>query len=153
MNCRIYVLFLLSMSFSATLFSQKIKSDTLVSNNTVLIKDSRVDLLSKKMAEYNEGLANRVKSERGYRLMLLNTTDRALAMQVRSSLLQQYPDEKVYMIFMSPYIKLKFGNFTDKTEAEKIRKQIIASKIVTGNVYLLPEMVEVKSDKNSNEEQ
>jgi hypothetical protein len=145
-------LFLLSVLISSALFSQKVKMDTVITGNITLIKDSRVDLLSKKMADYNEGLANRVKSERGYRLMLLNTTDRALAMQVRSSLLQQYPDEKVYMIFMSPYIKLKFGNFTDKSEAEKTRKQILASKIVTGNVYLLPEMVEVKSDKNAAEE-
>ena len=145
-------MFLLSVLISSALFSQKVKMDTVITGNITLIKDSRVDLLSKKMADYNEGLANRVKSERGYRLMLLNTTDRALAMQVRSSLLQQYPDEKVYMIFMSPYIKLKFGNFTDKSEAEKTRKQILASKIVTGNVYLLPEMVEVKSDKNAAEE-
>lgn len=152
MNCRKVFLFLLSVLISTALFSQKVKMDTVISGNATLIKDSRVDLLSKKMADYNEGLANRVKSERGYRLMLLNTTDRALAMQVRSSLLQQYPDEKVYMIFMSPYIKLKFGNFTDKSEAEKTRKQILASKIVTGNVYLLPEMVEVKSDKNAAEE-
>lgn len=145
-------MFLLSVLISSALFSQKVKMDTVISGNATLIKDSRVDLLSKKLADYNEGLANRVKSERGYRLMLLNTTDRALAMQVRSSLLQQYPDEKVYMIFMSPYIKLKFGNFTDKSEAEKTRNQILASKIVTGNVYLLPEMVEVKSDKNAAEE-
>lgn len=152
MNYRILFLFFLSLLSTTTLFSQKVKMDTLAIENVKLIKDSRVDLLAKKMTEYNEGLANRVKSVRGYRLMLLNSTDRALAMQVRSALLQQYPDEKVYMIFMSPYIKLKFGNFTDKNEAEKVRKQILASKIVAGNVYLLPEMIEVKYDKPSDED-
>ena len=134
------------------MFAQQNNTDTIVSGNTTLIKDSRVDVLAKKMTAYNEELANRVRLENGYRLMLLNTTDRSLAMQVRSSLLQQYPDEKVYMVFMSPYIKLKFGNFTDKNEAEKIRKQIIASKIVTGNVYLLPEKVEVIAEKSTAED-
>lgn len=118
-----------------------------------VVKDERVDLLGKKMAEYNESLANKIQMVKGYRLMLLNTTDRALAMQVRSTLLQQYPDQKVYMTFLSPYIKIKFGNFLDKEEADKVRKQLLSSKVVTGNVYLLPEMVEQKPEKqNASEE-
>ena len=144
------MILILSLAFSLGVKAQ----DSIVPpRDFSVVKDERVDLLGKKMAEYNESLANKIQMVKGYRLMLLNTTDRALAMQVRSTLLQQYPDQKVYMTFLSPYIKIKFGNFLDKAEADKVRKQLISSKVVTGNVYLLPEMVEQKPEKqNASEE-
>lgn len=150
MNSKRLMVIILSLAFSTGLKAQ----DSIVPpKDFTVIKDERVDLLGKKMAEYNESLANKIQMVKGYRLMLLNTTDRALAMQVRSTLLQQYPDQKVYMTFLSPYIKLKFGNFLDKEEADKVRKQLIASKVVTGNVYLLPEMVEQKPEKQNGAEE
>jgi hypothetical protein len=150
MNSKRLIFIMLSLAFT---FGVKAQDSIVAPRDFSVVKDERVDLLGKKMAEYNESLANKIQMVRGYRLMLLNTTDRALAMQVRSNLLQQYPDQKVYMTFLSPYIKIKFGNFLDKEEADKVRKQLIASKVVTGNVYLLPEMVEQKPEKqNASEE-
>jgi hypothetical protein len=142
-------LFLLLTTIASGLFAQN-NSDTIdysVNVKPTIIKDERIDILGTKMAEYNESLANKIQMVNGYRLMLLNTTDRAQALQVRSLLLQQYPDQKVYMAFLSPYIKLKIGNFLEKSEAEKFRKQLLAAKIVTGNIYLLPEKVEQKPEK------
>ena len=126
-------------------------NDTVVVSNTHSIhKDKRVDVFGKKMAEYNESLALKIQLVNGYRLMLLNTTDRDLAMKVRTTLLQQFPEHKVYMTFQSPYIKLKIGNIIDKNEAEKLKKQITDLNIVTGNIYLLNEKVEQKPvDKNA----
>lgn len=150
MNSKRLIFIILSLAFT---FGVKAQDSIVPPRDFSVVKDERVDLLGKKMAEYNESLANKIQMVKGYRLMLLNTTDRALAMQVRSNLLQQYPDQKVYMTFLSPYIKIKFGNFLDKEEADKVRKQLISSKVVTGNVYLLPEMVEQKPEKqNASEE-
>ncbi len=122
--------------------------DSIVKPSIKITKDDRIDILGKKMAEYNESLALKIRMEKGYRLMLLNTTDRALAIQVRSKLLQQFPDQNVYMTFQSPYIKLKFGDYLEQEDAEKMRKQIADMKIIAGNIYVVPEMVEVKPDKS-----
>ncbi|MEO8772062.1 MAG: SPOR domain-containing protein [Ferruginibacter sp.] len=111
-------------------------------------KDDRIEILGKKMAEYNEGLANKIRLEKGYRLIILSTTDRAQAIQVRAKLMQLFPDQNVYMTFASPYIKLKFGDFLLEDDADKMKKQIAELKIVSGNIYVVPEMVEVKPDKN-----
>jgi len=73
-------------------------------------------------------------------------------MKVRAQLLQKYPDQKIYMTFQAPYIKLKLGNFTDKTEAEKFRDRVMKERVVSGNVYLVAEIVEVKGDKNKDKE-
>ncbi len=143
-------LLLMGNIFTLFVLAQEPVTDTIIiaeTGSATLIKDERIDLLGKKMAEYNESLANKTQMAKGYRLMLLSTTDRATAMQLRSSLLQQYPDQKVYMTFLSPYIKIKFGNYVEKTEADKMRKELLALKLVKGNIYLLPEMVEVKPEK------
>lgn len=123
---------------------QDLLTDTLGNGKSIYIRDERVDLLGKKMAEYNESLAEKTKLVNGFRLMVLNTTDRNYAMKVRAALLQQYPDQKMYMVFLTPYIKIKLGNFISKADAEKIRKKILDSKLVSGNIYILSEQVELK---------
>src|SRR5688572_18718945 len=117
--------------------------DSLIEGTISYSKDPRLETLGKKMAEYNEAIASTAaRSAKGYRLMVLSTNDRNEALNLRTRLLQLYPDQKVYMIFQSPYIKLKFGNFLEKKDAERVKRQLNDSKIVTGNIYVLPEKIE-----------
>ena len=150
-------IFLLVLSFTIYMVSAKAQpnvTDSAHMGTVTVHKDPRIETLGKKMAEYNESLASKLHNTKGYRLMLLSTNDRAKALQVRSQLLQLFPDQSIYMIFQSPYIKLKFGNFLDRKEAEDYRKQINTAKIINSNIYIVPEMVEVKAEKiNQTEEQ
>jgi hypothetical protein len=115
-------------------------------------KDRRIDILGDKMYEYNVALSKKARMGKGYRLMLISTSDRDLAMNVRTRLLQQFPEHKVYMTFQSPFIKLKMGNFEEKAEAEKLRKFLISQKVVPGNIYILPETIEIKAQEENEEE-
>lgn len=143
---------LLLLLFTSTAFSQdtvKTIVGTEESMGTVTVfKDSRLDILAKKEAEFNDQkiLPNGTYAVKGFRLMLLSTNDRAMAMNVRAQLLQRFPDQKIYMSFQAPYLKLKFGNFMDKDEAERYKKEIIKYKLVSSNIYLIPEMVEIKAE-------
>ena len=140
--------------FTLSAWAQNSIADRTTTGTVTTSKDPRIEILGKKMAEYNESLANKLHSTKGYRLMMLSTNDRVKALQVRSQLLQLFPDQSIYMIFQSPYIKLKFGNFLDRSEADDYRKQITAAKIVAGNIYIVAEMVDVRADKlNQTEEQ
>jgi hypothetical protein len=127
--------------------SLKAQDSVQAKNPVTILKDQRIELLGKKMTEYNESLSTKTQMVKGFRLMLMNTTDRVMAMKLRTDLMQQYPDQKVYTIFVSPYTKIKFGNFVEKTDAEKMRKQLLASKIVSGNIYIVPEKIEMKPEK------
>lgn len=121
--------------------------DTLAAN--IFHKDKRLKRLGDEMAAYNKGLSQKTKMVTGYRLMVLNTNDRNYAFKVRNTLLQQFPEHKLYLVFMAPHIKLKMGNFTDKTAAEKFKKQLQDMRIVTGSIYLINEIVELAPpDKN-----
>jgi hypothetical protein len=137
---------LLLVFFAGNLDAQILTTDTLNNGNVFLQKDGRIDVLGQKLGEYNTSLAKNIRSGKGYRLMLLSTNDRNLALQTRSKLLQMFPEHKVYMMYQNPFIKLKMGNFTDIAEAEKLKKLLLSQKIVTGNIYILPETVEVKPE-------
>ena len=129
---------------SAGLYAQHISSDTAVVAKVTVTKDHRLDILAKAEAEIN----NRVnRFAKGYRLFVLKSNDRDYAMKVRTYLLQNFPEEKVIMTYESPFIKMKFGDFEDKDEAERYRDMIMRGKVVTGNIYVVPDMIELKPDK------
>jgi hypothetical protein len=140
------VIFIISIMLTGNLMAQETTADTVRYANVVIKKDARVDVLGEKMLAYNIGLSKNIRSGKGYRLMVLSTNDRNLAMQLRSKLLQQYPEHKVYMIYQNPFIKLKMGNFVEKEEAENFKKQLLKQKIMPGNIYVLPENIELKPE-------
>ena len=143
-----YISILILLSFNGNAQTQL---DSIVSPGSIVIQDKRLSLLENEMNEYNASLAFKTKMVDGFRLMLLKTADREEALKLRSNLLKLYPDQKLYMLFVSPNIKLKMGNYTDRAEAEKMRKLLLDQKIVSGNIYILPEKVEQKPSPKSNE--
>ena len=157
LNKKMKIVGLLFTVFCVSDMYAQTSNDSVISGTTVIIKDPRVDILGKKMAEYNSSLStvkysNGLTSAKGYRLMVISTNDRPFAMQVRAQLYQMFPDQKQYMSFQMPNIKIKFGNFLEKADAEKVRKQIMATKLVTTNIYILPETIEVKPSKEEKEQ-
>ena len=121
--------------------------DSTLTFPVVIHKDFRLDILGRKEAELNLAATKAAaRTGMGYRLQVMNTNDRDLAMKTRTQLLQRYPDQKVYMSFQMPYVKLTFGNFVTKQEAEMYKKQI--SQMLGGaSVYTLSQRIEIKPEK------
>jgi len=138
------------LAFMIAGFSAAAQRPTDSGGVVTILKDPRVDILGKKMAAYNEDLSNKVHTGKGYRLMVISTSDRDFAMKVRSQLYQLFPDQKQYMSYQVPNIKIKFGNYIAKDDAEKVRKQLIAIKLVPNNIYIVPETIEIKPEKKDN---
>jgi hypothetical protein len=137
------------LSFIAVLITLSVHAQDVVKTDTTVVegsltvdKDPRLDVLAKSQADFNS-IAQ--KSAKGYRLMVLNTNNRALAMNLRSKLLQKYPDQKVYMSFQPPYIKLKFGDYTNEEDANRYKDELIKSKLITGSIYVVPEVIDLSS--------
>ena len=147
-----FILALIISSVKINAQGSLIKDTTLVNGNLTIVMDTRLELLAKKEAEINEAIANGPKFAKGYRLMVLNTTNRTEAMSLRAKLLQLFPEQKIYMTFQPPHIKVKLGNFLEKNEAEEYIKEVNQNKLVTTEVYLLSEMIEIKTEKNKERE-
>ena len=126
------------------------QSDSINPFAVIVHKDFRLDILARKEAELNAAITKAAaRTAMGYRLQVLSTNDRDYAMKIRTQLLQRYPDQKVYMLYQAPYVKLKFGNFTTKQESELYKKQI--SRMLGGaSVYTLSERIEVRPEKDDN---
>lgn len=138
-----HILFIFTIILSQSVSSQ-VRPDSLMNMNKVkVIKDYRLDILATKQSEINTAiLKNQARTTKGFRLMVLNTNDKDYAYKIRTELLQKFPEQKPYMWFSSPYIRIKFGNFKTREEAEVYRKQI--SAMLNGaNIYFLQETIEV----------
>ena len=107
------VLFFLVLLFAGTVSGQ-------TANQSVKVfKDPRIDLLVKKQVESNEILTRDERSfVAGYRILVINTVDRAQANQAKIKMYQAFPELKSYLTFQSPKFHLKVGNFRDREEAE-----------------------------------
>lgn len=130
------------------LFAQNAAADSVVM--VTVNKDPRLELLAKAQVDINK-MATRFA--KGYRLFVLKSDNRDYAMKVRSYLLQNFPEEKVIMTYQSPFIKMKFGDFVEKKDAEKCRDLILKGGVITGGVYVIPDTIELKPDKTEQDEQ
>ena len=148
MNMKKGILLFFGSLFFIAVNAQTPVADSTVTGKVIVNKDARLDILARQEADINKATVGLgTKAAKGYRLLVVNSNDKNYAMKVRTALLQRFPEEKVYMSFQAPFIKLKFGDFVEQDDAERYRKMLISSKIVTTNIYLVPEIVEVKVDK------
>jgi len=114
-----------------------------------IVKDHRLDLLIAKQEELNKKVYldnNRTAS--GYRILVVNTNDRQKAMDVKSTLMRDFPDHKTYLIYQSPHFKVQIGNFRKRDEAEQLRKQV--NKLYPTGVIVIPSTIEVKPEEIMN---
>jgi len=140
----VFILFFFFPGYAS--FAQAI--DSVNDNKVAVFKDYRLDILAAKESEINTAiLKNQARVAKGFRLMVLNTSDKDYAFKIRTQLLQKFPEQKLYMWYANPYIRIKFGNFRTKEEAEYYKKEI--SRMLNGaNIYFLNENIEVVPDKD-----
>ena len=113
-------------------------------------RDPRVDKLVDKQIELNkQALRARTTLEPGFRILVISTNKRDLAIDAKSRLLKIYPDQKSYLFYQSPNFKLQVGNFKTMKEAELMKKELILD--FGENLIIIPAQVEVKGEKQEAE--
>ncbi|HEY6193063.1 MAG TPA: SPOR domain-containing protein [Bacteroidota bacterium] len=60
----------------------------------------------------------------GFRVQVLLTQDIDEAVQVRDSVESRFPDEWTYLVFDSPYYKVRVGNYEDRASAARLLKRL-----------------------------
>jgi hypothetical protein len=112
-------------------------------SSIVIHKDPRVDMLVKKQAQINEATTRDARRNvAGFRLQVINTSDRNAAISAKTKVYQLYPELKAYLLYQAPYFRLRVGNFKDAEEAEDYRKSL--SKEFPNGVFLVRDTIEVK---------
>ncbi len=137
--------FILAFIFLAiSLQAQTIAGDS--GKSVIVHKDARIDLLIKKNAEINQDTYMSTRHNLpGFRVQVLNTNDRGKAISVKTRLLQEFPAEKTYLIYQSPYFKIQIGNCKTRKDAESLKK--LVNRIYPSEVFIVPATIDVKPDK------
>ena len=124
--------------FSANAFTQ----DT---SGVVVHKNPRIELLVKKQIQINEETSREARRiGRGYRLLVINTNKRDEAVDAKTKVYTFFPELKSYLIYQSPYFKLKVGNFKDRKEAEDYQQRL--KKYFPKGVFIMNDTIEIKLD-------
>ena len=108
--------------------------------------DPRVNALVKKNREINEAAyLKTIKNMSGFRLQVINTNDRKKALSVKTRMLSDFPGEKTYFIYHSPYFKIQMGNFRTREDAEDLLQKV--KKIYPSGVFIVPSRIQMKPSK------
>jgi hypothetical protein len=153
------VIFIIALLFSLRSFAQSLPrpgGDTAWKKNAdsssvVVHKDPRLDLLVKKQAQINEETSRDArKSGKGYRLMIISTSNRDEAIAAKTKVYTYFPELKAYLWHQSPYYKLKAGNFKERKDAEAYQKKL--NIYFAKGVFIMNDIVELKPEKIREEE-
>jgi len=111
--------------------------------DTIIIhKDPRLDIFTGKQSTVNK-LTSKMTSSglyKGYRLQVLNTRSRDEAFKLKTELLQMFPDQQTYILYQSPYFKVRIGNFFRKPDAESFKNRLL--KKFPQNTYIVDDVIE-----------
>ncbi|MFP5041321.1 SPOR domain-containing protein [Parasediminibacterium sp. JCM 36343] len=131
------------MKLLVMLFAFLLVGNYLLANDTIIVrKDPRLDVLVSKQAQMNKRLSMMTSSGlyKGYRIQIVSTTNRDQANKIKADILSKYTDEKAYLLYHSPYFKVRIGNFLKKEDAEKFRKEL--NKTYPQGVYVVEDAIE-----------
>lgn len=112
-------------------------------NDTIIVKkDPRIDVLTSKQISINKRSSMLTSSGqyKGYRIQVMSTTSRDQAFNIKGDLLNKFPTEKSYIMFQSPYFKVRLGNFLKREEAETFRKNL--NKLFPQGVFIVDDTIE-----------
>jgi hypothetical protein len=140
----IIISFFISLnSFSQdTTFLKPTDSNTVISHH-----DPRLELLIKKQIQINEETSRDARRVgKGFRLLVINTNKREEAVDAKTKVYNYFPELKTYLIYQSPYFKLKAGNFKERKDAEDYQKKL--QKYFPKGVYIMNDTIEVKLEKD-----
>ena len=118
------------------------------SAQVVIVKDHKLDLLLQKQEELNKKVyVENNRTGAGYRILVLSTNDRKQALDVKTRLMRDFPEQKTYLIYQSPNYKIQIGNFRSREDADKLRKQV--TKIYPKGVIVIPSMIETRPEDDT----
>jgi len=132
--------------FIATLFITQgalAQTDSTAPATLAVLKDPRVDKLILKQIEINEETTKETrKNMPGFRIQVINTTDRNKVFAAKAKVYQEFPDLKPYLLYQAPNYKLKVGNFKTQEEAEEMQRQL--ERLFPSGTYVIRDIIEVK---------
>jgi SPOR domain len=160
------ILFNTMIAFSQT--EEVIEDSIPVIENVVIYKDARLDLLDKRpplmaklemeekakaekaMTNYKpivsasgkKKVTGSIYTTKGYRIIIYNGSDRALAMEAKNKFSKTFSSQRSYISYNVPSYKIKVGDFEDKKDATVFLRRVSS---VFPSSFIVPDIITVKN--------
>jgi hypothetical protein len=116
--------------------------------NVVINKDPRLDKLVNKQIEINEiTTRNSRRSGAGYRILVISSNNRNKVIEAKTKMYREFPELKAYMMYQSPFFRLKVGNFRDRPDAEEYLGNV--QRLFKEGVYIVPDTIEIRPEPDN----
>jgi hypothetical protein len=116
--------------------------------SVVVNKDPRIDMLVNKQIEINEVTTrNSRRAAPGFRILVISSNDRNKVIEAKTNMYREFPELKTYMMYQSPFFRLKVGNFKERTDAEEYLSRI--QRFYPTGVYIVTDTIEVRPEPNN----
>jgi hypothetical protein len=117
--------------------------------SVVVNKDPRIDMLVNKQIEINEVTTrNSRRAAPGFRILVISSNDRNKVIGAKTKMYREFPELKAYMMYQSPFFRLKVGNFRERPDAEVYLSRI--QKYYPSGVYIVTDTIEVRPEQGLN---
>ena len=115
-NLRVIILLLLAARPLVAQEENAVHTETIHLGTITLVQDQRISMLLDRQVTLNE----RKGGVDGYRIQVFFNSGRSAreeALRVKADFLSEFPDIPVYIVYQSPFYKVRVGDFRSKYEA------------------------------------
>ena len=118
-------------------------------SSVVVNKDPRIDMLVNKQIEINEVTTrNSRRAAPGFRILVISSNNRNKVIEAKTTMSREFPELKAYMMYQSPFFRLKVGNFRERPDAEEYLPRI--QRFYPTGVYIVTDTIEVRPESLNN---
>jgi hypothetical protein len=163
------LLFITTIAFAQTEDSVLVENMPII-ENVMIYKDPRLDILDKRApqmvkieleekakaaeklntvqakpiisANGKKKVTGSIYTTKGFRIVVYNGTDRALAMEAKNKFSRTFGSQRSYVSYNVPSYKIKVGDFEDKKQASAFLKRV---NTIFPSSFIVPDIITVKN--------
>jgi hypothetical protein len=123
-------------------------TDTTSNASVKIHQDKRIEQLlqNKKRSNTSDQLTN------GFRVQVFSSnvqrTAKNEAFRIEKQIKEEFPDEAIYVNYMSPFWKVRVGDFRTQAEALRFKNQLkVAFPKLKSEIYIVREQIQISATK------
>lgn len=119
-----FILLFLALAFTENLHAQLADCSTFNGKEGMITinSDPRLDTLVAQDTRYNK--KDKQSTYDGFRIQVYFGTKREIVNEIKSEFIKEFEDVPIYLIYESPYFKLRAGDFRNRIEAQNLYYRI-----------------------------
>lgn len=126
-----------------SIFESLATSDSITHATVKVFQDKRIEQL---LVAKKGGSNSHSQTTSGYRVQVFSSntqrTAKSEAFKIEKQILEEYPDQGVYVNYISPFWKVRVGDFKTQSEAQAFRSKLVeAFPNLRGATYIVREQI------------